>query len=67
MAADKHFDEHGVVPESLDDHKPDDQFAAKWLVAVVIVLVLMGAVGALLISRQIVDHPVIVPDVERTR
>lgn len=67
MAADKHYDEHGVVPEPWDDHKPDDQFAAKWLIALVIVLVLMGAVGALLIGRQSIAPPVIAPDVERTR
>lgn len=51
MAADKHFDEHGVVPAPLDDRKPDDMPAARWLLVIVLALVLVGAAVTLLLRN----------------
>lgn len=51
MSADKHFDEHGVVPAPLDDHKPDDMPAARWLLVIVLALVLIGAAVTFLLRN----------------
>lgn len=52
MAADKHFDQTGVVPEALEDHQPDDMPAARAIgVVVIVLLVVCTIITAIMFSK----------------
>lgn len=44
MSADKHFNQHGGIPEAMDDHRPDDMPAAKTIVVLVVALLVVCTV-----------------------
>lgn len=58
MRADKHYHPAGVVPEVLEDHKPDDMPAARTLLFVVLALLVVGALIALAINGSGPDRTI---------
>jgi hypothetical protein len=49
MSADKHFNQHGVLPKSLDDYRPDDMPSARIIIILVVALLVVCTVIAAII------------------
>jgi hypothetical protein len=52
MSTDKHFNEHGGIPETLEDHQPTDMTATKSIFLILAVIVGIGM--AVLATLQLV-------------